>query len=189
VASLQVGRTPRERFSVTRIATTNCRTTTPFSLSTLSAIPLHYIHPPHRAISLLFAARVPICGALFDAAINAFYPNVTHFPALFPSRSRRGESSLASPPCANIFALNEDIVVSPLFQVPGLSLQPVDRLGLLPLHRDDPIHPDDVPPVDMPAPFLCTFPADHLLLPSPPWCLSPASQPGPYGLVHTEVNI
>lgn len=42
-----------------------------------------------------------------------------------------------------------------------LPLRPADLLGLTPLHSDDPIHPDDVPPDDLPAPSLCLFPDDH----------------------------
>ncbi|KAJ7807882.1 hypothetical protein B0H13DRAFT_2386187 [Mycena leptocephala] len=113
---------------------------------------------------------------------------------------------VVSAPRANIFVLNKDIPVSqvPLIPTPvapplpppheprlhGLSLRPVDLLGLLPLHRDDPIHPDDVPPVDMPAPSICPCPADHLLLPIPPLAPAP-SLPAEttYGLVHTKLAL
>ncbi|KAF7371993.1 hypothetical protein MVEN_00057400 [Mycena venus] len=44
----------------------------------------------------------------------------------------------------------------------GLSLRPADLLGLIPLHSDDPFHPNDIPPLDLPTPTLCLFPDDHL---------------------------
>ncbi|KAJ6545502.1 hypothetical protein B0H19DRAFT_1167844 [Mycena capillaripes] len=40
-------------------------------------------------------------------------------------------------------------------------VRPADLLGFVPLHIDDPIHPDEVPPDDLPAPSLCLFPDDH----------------------------
>ncbi|KAJ7241812.1 hypothetical protein C8J57DRAFT_72967 [Mycena rebaudengoi] len=43
----------------------------------------------------------------------------------------------------------------------GILLRSADLLGLVPLHPDDPIHPDDVPPDDLPVPSLCLFPEDH----------------------------
>ncbi|KAJ7339206.1 hypothetical protein DFH08DRAFT_812596 [Mycena albidolilacea] len=39
---------------------------------------------------------------------------------------------------------------------------PANLLGLVLLHPDDPIHPDDVPANDLPSPLLCLFPEDHL---------------------------
>ncbi|KAJ7937740.1 hypothetical protein B0H13DRAFT_2302564 [Mycena leptocephala] len=49
----------------------------------------------------------------------------------------------------------------------GLSLRPADLLGLLlPLHPDDPFHPDDVPSIELPAPSFCPCPADHCELPA-----------------------
>ncbi|KAJ6549593.1 hypothetical protein DFH09DRAFT_1501915 [Mycena vulgaris] len=77
----------------------------------------------------------------------------------------------------------------------GLSLRPVDLLGLLPLHRDDPVHPDDVSPLDMPAPSLCPCPADHLP-PSPPVPPAPLPILAPilpvetsYGVVRTSLAL
>ncbi|KAF8186163.1 hypothetical protein K438DRAFT_1836124 [Mycena galopus ATCC 62051] len=43
----------------------------------------------------------------------------------------------------------------------GLSLRPADLLDLVPLHPDDPFHPNDVPPNDLPPSTLCLFPDDH----------------------------
>ncbi|KAJ6465486.1 hypothetical protein C8R47DRAFT_1154823, partial [Mycena vitilis] len=61
----------------------------------------------------------------------------------------------------------------------GRSAQPAHLLGLMPLHPDDPIHPDDVASLAMPAPSLCPCPADHLVgLPvSLPLVLPPAPSP------------
>ncbi|KAJ6522348.1 hypothetical protein DFH09DRAFT_1372729 [Mycena vulgaris] len=77
----------------------------------------------------------------------------------------------------------------------GLSLRPVDLLGLLPLHRDDPVHPDDVSPLDMPASSLCPCPADHLP-PSPPVPPAPLPILAPilpvetsYGVVRTSLAL
>ncbi|KAJ6563735.1 hypothetical protein DFH09DRAFT_1476449 [Mycena vulgaris] len=77
----------------------------------------------------------------------------------------------------------------------GLSLRPVDLLGLLPLHRDDPVHPDDVSPLNMPAPSLCPCPADHLP-PSPPVPPAPLPILAPilpvetsYGVVRTSLAL
>ncbi|KAJ6575651.1 hypothetical protein DFH09DRAFT_1276823 [Mycena vulgaris] len=43
----------------------------------------------------------------------------------------------------------------------GLSLRPADLLGLIPLHPDDPFHPDVIPANNLPPPTLCLFPDDH----------------------------
>ncbi|KAK6995663.1 hypothetical protein R3P38DRAFT_3223623 [Favolaschia claudopus] len=43
-----------------------------------------------------------------------------------------------------------------------LPLQPTQVFALVPLHPDDPIHPDDVPTNDLPLPLACPCPDDHL---------------------------
>ncbi|KAJ7654856.1 hypothetical protein B0H17DRAFT_1099359 [Mycena rosella] len=67
---------------------------------------------------------------------------------------------------------------------PGLSLRPIDILGLWPLHHDDPIHPDEVPALDIPAPLICPCPADHLVLPVPTLPAQTA-----YGLVRSSLAV
>ncbi|KAJ7785326.1 hypothetical protein DFH07DRAFT_763919 [Mycena maculata] len=69
----------------------------------------------------------------------------------------------------------------------GLSLQPADLLGRIPLHCDDLIHPDDVPPVNMPAPFICPCPVNHILPPLPTAAVFPAGTP--YGPVDTRLAL
>ncbi|KAJ7791627.1 hypothetical protein B0H14DRAFT_3160785 [Mycena olivaceomarginata] len=112
------------------------------------------------------------------------------FPQSLPKRT------VVSAPRPNILALKEDIPVSPLLEAPlvppvvapplplpppphephldGLPLRPINLLDLQQLHHGYSIHPDDVPPLDMPAPSLCPCPADHSP-PSPP--IAPAPLP------------
>ncbi|KAJ7090163.1 hypothetical protein C8R44DRAFT_751142 [Mycena epipterygia] len=107
------------------------------------------------------------------------------FPKALPKRT------VISAPHTDILAIpDHPFIVSPPLpppcedRPPGLSLRPIDILGLWPLHPDDPIHPDEVPALDIPAPLICPCPADHLVLPVP---ALPAQTP--YGLVRSALAL
>ncbi|KAJ7104941.1 hypothetical protein C8R44DRAFT_746188 [Mycena epipterygia] len=107
------------------------------------------------------------------------------FPRALPKRT-----VIAAPHTDILAILDHPLIVSPPLpppredRPPGLSLRPIDILGLWPLHPDDPIHPDKVPALDIPAPLICPCPADHLVLPVP---ALPAQTP--YGLVRSALAL
>ncbi|KAJ7601867.1 hypothetical protein B0H17DRAFT_1122788 [Mycena rosella] len=136
--------------------------------------------PPHL---------LPIRGAPIRRRNHRLFPQRREqrpFPKALPKRT------VISAPHADILAIipSHPLIVSPPLpppredHPPGLSLRPIDILGLWPLHHDDPIHPDEVPALDIPAPLICPCPADHLVLPVPTLPAQTA-----YGLVRSSLAV